>query len=219
GYNDVKEMFLSALRAKTPVHFLMVGPPATAKSLFLEELSRIPGSTFVVAGTTTGPGLRDLLLEQKPHILLIDELDKVRSTQDISVLLTLMERQVLYVTTVRHGRQVVHLPCRVFAATNKTERIPPELLSRFVVLNFKPYTDGELKRVMVKVLTEREYCEAGMARYIAEKLIAEGFRDPRDAVKAARLARAKGGGEVTEEIVNAVIGFMKKYRPGRGFTP
>ena len=35
GYEDVKELFKMAIRAERPVHLLLCGPPASAKSLFM----------------------------------------------------------------------------------------------------------------------------------------------------------------------------------------
>ena len=37
GFDDVKELFDMSIRAAKPVHLLLVGPPASAKSLFMKS--------------------------------------------------------------------------------------------------------------------------------------------------------------------------------------
>jgi len=204
GYGDVKDLFMRSVRADRPVHILMVGPPSTAKSLFLYELERLPGSYFVTAGTSTRAGLRDVIYDFLPRMLLIDELDKVRDARDLSVLLTWMESGRVVITkhrllTGRRGKGWV------FAACNTTNRLPPELLSRFLVLHFKPYSREELDEVIVRVLTSREGATSDLARYIASK-VAEFSSDVRDAVKIARLCKTK---EEVDDLVKIII----KYKP------
>ena len=44
GYDDVKKIFARSLRPTKRVHILLIGPPASAKTLFLLEVTRLPGS-------------------------------------------------------------------------------------------------------------------------------------------------------------------------------
>ena len=37
GYEDVKDVFERAVKAERPVHLLLCGPPASAKSLFMSS--------------------------------------------------------------------------------------------------------------------------------------------------------------------------------------
>jgi len=76
GYEDVKELFMGALKMYgdgLPVHFLMVGEPSSAKTMFLLCLSKIKGSVYLLGSRTSKAGLTDILIEQKPALLLIDE--------------------------------------------------------------------------------------------------------------------------------------------------
>jgi len=203
GFDDIKKLILRSLKSNNPVHILLVGPPGSAKSLFLYELNRIPGSYFMVAGTSTKAGIRDILLEFMPRILLIDELDKITNPMELSVLLTWMETGKVVVTTHTMKRESVGKGW-LFAACNSTKRFPPELLSRFLVLRIPPYTDEEFVGVVKKVLTEREGKTPELADYIAKKVLSMGSRDPRDAIKIARLCN-------TKEDVDEVVQIMKKY--------
>lgn len=202
GYDDIKEVFIASLKADKPVHILLVGPPATAKSLMLMEVERLSGSVFITAGTATKVGIRDLLVEKKPRILIIDELDKISSPDDVSVLLTLMESGRVIVTKHKEHREI-QLKTWVFAASNDTKRLPPELLDRFQVFYLRPYDKETLRRVIVKCLTRREGVPAELAEYIADKVVAGGGT-VRDAIRLARLSK-------TKEDVDKYYEIMKKY--------
>ena len=78
NYDDVKDEIRFTLREGKRNHYIMVGPPATAKSLFLMELARLSGTYQATGSTVTGPGLTDALLTYQPRILVLDELDKVK---------------------------------------------------------------------------------------------------------------------------------------------
>lgn len=207
GLEDVKDILLKALKADKPVHVLIVGGPATAKTMILEALSRFYDVPIILAGASTRAGLRDYIVENVPEIMLIDELDKVENPLDLSVLLTWMETQKLTVTMVTK-KAYVKCPtvCKVIAAANTVKRISPELLSRFVVVNLKPYTDEEVKTICINILRNREGCSEELAGKIADSVVNKlKSKDPRDCVKIARLAK-------TPEEVNKVVEILIKRK-------
>ena len=204
GYDDIKKVILKSITSDKPVSIFLIGPPASAKSLFLEELNRLPNSYYVLAGTSTKAGLRDLVAIEKPRFLLIDELDKIRSTSDLSVLLNWMESGKLTIT-MHKRREVINYKGWVFAAANRVGKIPPELLSRFLRFYLKPYTEQEFRGVAVRVMIEREKKPKEIAEYIADAVLKLGSRDVRDAIKLARLCESK-------EEVDLVVKTMKKYK-------
>ncbi len=117
GFDDVKDLFYRALASPRPVHLPLEGPPASAKTMFLMELARLPGAHFLVGGTTTRAGLADALLLFRPRYMLLDEIETIGSPRDYSVLFHLMENQEVVETKYwRHNR--VPLWARVFAAGN-----------------------------------------------------------------------------------------------------
>jgi len=207
GLEDVKDILLKALKADKPVHVLIVGGPATAKTMILEALSRFYDVPIILAGASTRAGLRDYIVENVPEIMLIDELDKIENPLDLSVLLTWMESQKLTVTMVTK-KAYVKCPtvCKVIATCNSVKRIPPELLSRFVVVNLRPYTDEEVKAICVNILKNREGCNEELAAKIASAVVEKlKSRDPRDCVKIARLAK-------TPEEVDRVVDVLVKRK-------
>jgi len=212
GHEDIKDLIQHVLRGEKAVHLLFTGVPSSAKTMFLMELSRL-GAPYILGSQATKAGIADVLFDIRPEVLLVDEVDRV-GTRDIAVLLSLMETGV--VSETKYGkRREIRLGTKVIAASNSTN-MPRELLSRFMVLYFKPYQEAEFLAVAGAVLTRREDIEPYLADYIAGKvwqLSRSRLADPREAVRIGRLAK-------TREEVDRVLEVMGRYSaprpPGRG---
>ena len=89
GHDEVKHWLSKSLASPEPVHILLAGPPATAKSLFLEALGDLPGAHYALGSSNSRAGIADFLINFQPRCLNIDELDKMK-TEDCSVSLALM---------------------------------------------------------------------------------------------------------------------------------
>jgi len=124
GYDGVKTIFKACLNSPRPTHCLLVGSVSTAKSLFLEEINRIRGSSYHSGSSTSKAGLSDFLFIHRPRILLIDEFDKM-SREDYAVLLSLMESGKV-TETKYHRRREEHMDVWVFATANTLRGVPPE---------------------------------------------------------------------------------------------
>lgn len=201
-FDDIKEFLIMVLEAREPVHVLLVGAPGTAKSLFLMELERL-GGRFITAGTATKVGIRDILYNELPRYLLIDEVDKISGSDDLSSLLTWMESGRIIITKHKFQDERKGMGW-VFGACNRLEKLSPELLDRFEVFHIKPYTKEQFVRVVTGFLTKRMNVEFPRAKYIAKK-VQEYSVSVREAVRIARLAK-------TEEQVDRVIKIVMKYR-------
>ena len=200
GYEDVKKLFRKGLENR--VHFIMVGPPASAKSLFLWCLEKLPGTKYVIGSRATKAGLTDYLTIYKPNVLLVDELDKMRG-EDMAVLLSLCESGRVPVTLYRKTTDV-KLETIVFACANTLKQIPEEVQSRFQTLRFKGYSRSQFIEVVENVLMRRGV-DQELALYIAKQVwdVLES-QDPREAVRLAKLAKSKA--EVDE-----VISILQKH--------
>ena len=203
GYSDLKFIFKKALTTDKNIHILLVGKPATAKSLFLMDLERI-GGRRILAGTSTKAGIRDVLFE-KPQLLLIDEMDKVNSSKDLSSLLTWMEEGRIIATKYEYSKDETIDKCIVVGACNRTNGLPEELLSRFMVFYLKPYTRKQFAEAVMGVLTKREHADPEISKHITENLIQFGYTDVRDAIKLYRLADNK-------EDVDKILKIWEKYQ-------
>lgn len=102
GFDDLKEIFQLSINADKPVHILLVGPPASAKSLFMSCLTKLERSYYAVGSSSTKSGIFDYLFEHRPRYFIIDEIEKM-SKRDQTGLLTLMESGIL--SELKHIQQ------------------------------------------------------------------------------------------------------------------
>ena len=205
GHEDKKEIMRRILESETPMHGILWGSVASAKTLMLEELRRLPGSYFVLGSSLSKAGLYEVLFQNRPRYLIIDELDKVTDASNVSGLLSLMERGRISETKFKRHK-AIDLKTWVLASANRIKKIPEELMSRFVPLKFKEYTPGEFIEVVTTILTEREDLPDWLSLHIAKNVL-EKFRsrDVRDAIQCARLLK-----EHTKEDADHVISILRK---------
>jgi len=207
GHEDKKDILQRSLEAEKPVHCLLWGSVASAKTLILEDLARLPQNRFILGSNLSRPGLFDVLFNERPRYLIIDELDKVNDPEVLSALLSLMHKGYISETKYRRHR-TIRLKTWVFGSANDISRIPKELMSRFLPLRFRDYTDDEFYEVVVNVLEDQESTPRDLGIYIAEKVLKElSSRDVRDAIKCARLLKTK-----TKEEVDNIVAILKRQR-------
>jgi len=188
SHEEVKYWVHKSLNSPRPVHILLVGPPATSKSMFLEALGSLPGSQYALGGSSSRAGIADFLVNFRPRYLVLDEIDKM-NREDFSVLLSLMQSGV--VARLKKGmRETGHMTTWVFAGCNKRGRLPPELVSRFVAFDFIPYTREEFVEVAISVITKQLGKDEELARYIAER-VSRRTRDVRQAIHAGELCETR----------------------------
>jgi len=207
GYEDVKQVIGESLGISARVHYLLLGPPGSAKTLFLLAVEELYGSAYVLGSRMSRSGLSGFLMDARPRYLLVDEVDKLPA-RDLAPLLSLCESGRV-VETLNRKRREVSMDTVVFAAANSVKRIPAELLSRFQVLEFPEYTRDEFIEVCKRVLVRREGLSPLEAGQVAIRVLGElRCKDVRTAVRVARLARTSLG-------VDGVVEIFKNYRAGR----
>src|SRR5919107_3089368 len=165
GYSDVKRLFQLSFSSDKPVHILLVGPPASAKTLFMLECMRLERSYFTLGSHSTKSGMIDYLFDKRPRYLIVDEIEHMPA-KDQTALLSLMETGILAETKFQKTRNT-HLKTWVYATSNSTERMLTPLLSRFVVLRFKQYSFGSFQDVCTHILG-REGVTPDIAAAIAD---------------------------------------------------
>ncbi len=186
GHDDIKELLIACLSIDKPVHVLLAGPPALAKSLFLWDIEQAAGerAIWLVGSATSKAGLWDVIAERQPQIILIDELDKMNAA-DTAALLSMMEGGRL--VRAKKGRELsLNNPVRVIAACNRLETLSPELRSRFTIRKLSAYNRSDYLTVVKGVLSRKENLAPEVAEVIAHRL--DGLtQDVRDAIRVARL--------------------------------
>jgi len=200
GHEEVKELLRASLMAEKPVHVLLTGPPALAKTLFLWDIERACGekAIWLVGSATSKAGLWDLVAERQPQVLLIDEMDKMNAA-DTAALLSMMEGGRLVRAKV--GRQLdLQNPVWIVAATNRMDMLSPELRSRFAIRRLNPYSRDEYLTVVKGVLVRRENTSQELAEEIAQRLDGRS-QDVRDSIRVARLAPQLGVEKATRLLL------------------
>ena len=208
GYDSIKRLMLRGLKSGRPVHFLLWGAPATAKSLVLDCIRILPNSTLVLGSSLTKIGIRDVLMDnpRREVVLCLDEIEKVDNPRDLDILLRILQTGEI-VKTIHGTHKEMRKKVWAVATANRIDRLSPELRSRFAVFRFREYTDEEFIEVSRRILTRFEGASEETATYIAGKVLRElESRDVRDCVKVIRL-----NGESRERI-DEVIRTIKKYR-------
>ena len=91
-----------SIKTEEPVHILLIGPPASAKTMFIRSMmTKLNSSYFTDGGNSTKAGMLEYIFKNKPKYLLIDGIDKM-STKDQTFLLNLMETGM--VSETKHGK-------------------------------------------------------------------------------------------------------------------
>ena len=203
GYNDVKRLFNLSFSSEKPVHILLVGPPASAKTLFMLSCMKLERSYFTLGSHSTKSGMMDYLFQKRPRYLIIDEIEHM-PIKDQTALLSLMETGIIVETKYKKTRDT-QLKTWIFATSNSTDQMLTPLLSRFIVLRFKQYKYEAFQQVAVHLL-----CREGISREIALATAETVWskmksKDIRDCVKIGHLAK-------TKDDVNWIAETLKNYK-------
>jgi len=130
GYDDIKNIVRRVLDSQNNYNLLFTGSPASAKTLFLlATLESRKGVYF--DGSNTTNRILDALVEQRPKVICIDELDKM-SKQFQEKLLSFMESGHIKVDQMRKQYDFKIKGAKVFAACNEIARLSKPLQSRYV---------------------------------------------------------------------------------------
>ncbi len=66
-----------AINANEPIHIMIIGPSASAKTIFMKCLMTLSNSCFVDGSNMTNSGMIDYIFNKNVKYLLIDEIDKI----------------------------------------------------------------------------------------------------------------------------------------------
>ena len=203
GYNDVKRLFNLSFSSEKPVHILLVGPPASAKTLFMLSCMKLERSYFTLGSHSTKSGMMDYLFQKRPRYLVIDEIEHM-PIKDQTALLSLMETGMIVETKYKKTRDT-QLKTWIFATSNSTDHMLTPLLSRFMVLRFRQYKYEAFQEVAVHLLS-REGISREIAITTAETVWSKmKSKDIRDCVKIGHLAK-------TKDDVNWIAETLKNYK-------
>ena len=188
GYDDVKRLFRMALESSHDCSILLTGPPASAKTLFLQSLMKQKDSHFIDCSNASKSGVVDYVFGNKPRYLLLDELDKL-SRKDQTFLLNLIETGIVSETKYNRTR-MMKINTSVFATSNNVEKIIEPLQSRFFVVKLQGYTYEKFYRILLGLLTSNQYDVDEDIANATTNAVWKTSRNIRDAIKIAKMAKS-----------------------------
>jgi len=190
GYDDIKKIFNYAFNSSLPVHILLIGPPGSAKTLFLMECMKLSRSYFTLGSHSTKAGMLDYLFNNRPKNLIIDEIEYM-AIKDQAALLSLMETGILSETKYEKIRKSI-MRTWVFASCNDEKKLLTPLLSRFFVLYFKKYDYATFEKIANHILTSECNMDIEVSTLIAQLVWNKlKSRDIRDCIKIGRICNNK----------------------------
>jgi holliday junction DNA helicase RuvB len=206
GYDDIKKIFNYAFNSSLPVHILLVGPPGSAKTLFLMECMKLSRSYFTLGSHSTKAGMLDYLFNNRPKNLIIDEIEYM-AIKDQAALLSLMETGILSETKYEKTRKSI-MRTWVFASCNDEKKLLTPLLSRFFVLYFKKYNYATFEKIANHILASECNIDFEVSTMIAQLVWNKlKSRDIRDCIKIGRICNNK---EDVYTIVKTLIRYDNK---------
>jgi Holliday junction DNA helicase RuvB len=204
GYNDVKRFLRMSINTEEPVHILLIGPPASAKTMFIKSMMmKLNNSYFTDGGNTTKAGMLEYIFDNKPKYLLIDEIDKM-STKDQTFLLNLMETGI--VSETKHGKTRTEvLKTWVIASSNNILNIISPLKSRFFIIELEPYNYEQFCQITVSLLIKQHKVKEEIAKATSH-MVWNRMRSKniRDCVRIGRMAKSV-------QDVDFIIDTLRRY--------
>jgi replication-associated recombination protein RarA len=202
GYWDLKDIVRRALDSEENYNLLFIGAPASAKTLFLQSILEIRKDGVYFDGSNTTNRILDLLEQERPEVICIDELDKMSRTFQ-NQLLNFMESGRIKVDQQKKQYDFEIKGAKVFASANDIKRLGKPLQSRFRKLFLPRYTEEQFLDISEKVLSKTS---PSIARYIGAA-VWKSQGDIRDVISIGKLVRKSDGPQEIEEIMNT----MTKY--------
>jgi replication-associated recombination protein RarA len=203
GYDDIKDIVIRALDAEENYNLLLCGPPASSKTLFLMGIQEIRKDAIYFDCSNATSRILDVLQEERPKIILADEIDKLQRSYQ-NMLLNFMESGRVKVDQQKKQYDFVIKGAKIFATANDLSRLSKPLQSRFRKLFLPRYTEEQFLDVSEKVLPK---LSSSIGRYIGAA-VWKNQGDIRDVISIGKLVRKNDGSEQISQIMDT----MTKYR-------
>ncbi|MGI0072792.1 MAG: ATP-binding protein [Nitrosotalea sp.] len=187
GYHEVKELLNRVISSPNPVHVLLVGPPASAKTLFQMEMEKLSGAFFLDGANITRAGLTDFLFSYDIRYLIIDEMEEMNQ-KDLAALFSFMQTGQLSET--KYGRtRTKEMKTWIIGSCNNVSGFSKKLLSRFLRVRFKEYTYEQFLEI-TKFILQKQAISLDLSKKIVNFVWHDiKSRDVRDVIKISTLVK------------------------------
>lgn len=204
GYDDIEWLLKRAMTTDDITNFLLVGGSGTGKSVFLMSIfNNIENSEYISSSEASSAGVLDKMFRETPAYMLIDEFDDMKKKHQ-AVFASYTETGIIDETKYGKDRKL-KTNTKTFAAANDLDKIKDNILDRFTVLEFEPYTYDEFTEICEHLLPMKEGKSVQEAKQIADAVWDyKGEGDVRAAIQVARLSR--GDPEKVVEVLESHSG-------------
>lgn len=165
GYDDIKKIVATAIESQKRHVILFDGPPACAKTLFLEAVIEEAGRGMYFDGSNTTNKILDVLNEERPDIICIDEIEKMpKNFQE--KLLNLFESGRVDVEQKKTSLHFELPMIKIFCAANDKTRISKPLLSRCLKFHLPAPTEQQFVKIAEKLTPHLGKTAGFIAKYV-----------------------------------------------------
>jgi replication-associated recombination protein RarA len=202
-YHDLKELLGRMLISKESVHCVLVGPPASGKTLFLLSIQKNMKKVFYIdASNASGPGIVDKLFAfPQTKMILVDEIEKM-TKRDQNMLLNLLETGMLVSTKVRKTQEMNFAGVKLFATSNDVEQLSKPLRSRLMEFHLPEYDFDEFGEIVIRLAADRYRLNREIAYKIAYTVWHDmRTKDVRDALQLMKLVNSIDDVEITAKTI------------------
>lgn len=210
GMDGMKENLFRALTSELQVNILLLGPPATSKTLFMSTILKKCNNVFYFdAANTTSAGLiEDLYHDRSAKLVIIDEIDKLKRN-DLNSLLGLLNdgRIVKVLKNTQYDFTLENV--KVFATSNSLSSLSKPLRSRFQEYHLREYSDTEFLEVVCFCLQNK--LPAEINEMIGMILLEFGVKDVRTVIGLANLIK---NNDSREDVVRVVENWINHKMEG-----
>jgi Holliday junction DNA helicase RuvB len=168
----------------------LTGPPASSKTIFLLEMMEgLDHAYFIDAVGASGAGMISYLFSNDTKYLLIDEIDKLKKSDQVT-LLNVMETGILSETKKGRTRQK-KMYLSIFATSNEISKLSKPLRSRFMELHLEEYTFEEFMEITRRLIVKRYRLNIPIAEKIGYSVWNKmKSKDIRDVIQIAKLTKS-----------------------------
>ncbi len=211
GNNEIKEaLYRSLLQDDRTINTILVGPPATSKSLLLKQIEN--GCNKVLwydcASGSTSSGLIEILRRNMDtKILILDEISEMKRT-DIDVLRSLLNDGRISKTLKSQFINFKMKGLRIYATTNNPTKLSIPVKSRFQMYLIDPYNDTEYVEVLTFCLLKQKIVSSEqMAKELSWAMLHYGIKNIRTALSVCSLIHETDKHEDIKRIIENYLMF------------
>lgn len=206
GKEDIKNIFRRAIDADANYNILLTGPPGCAKTLFLKAIcTEFKEKAVYFDGANLTNYILDYLELNKDKIryICIDEIDKL-SKKWQGTYLNFLEDGTVNVQQQKKNYDFKMKNIKVFATSNKIEKLSDAIVSRFDVYNLEEYSYDEFLEISIRLLPEKYEIIPVIASKIWYDL---NIKDIRKVIQMGKLVQKND----KEEDIDRLIETKLKY--------